>query len=99
MIKLTKRIVLIAFLASMALTSCEKKSEIPTEEASALDAEKIKLKKMERFISIMWQVPLNEVLFNEEKKEFLFGEVKMSKDRIEELYNISNEYHLKYEHN
>jgi hypothetical protein len=86
---------LIAFLASAALTSCEKKEVVSTEEPS--DLEKLKLQKIKRFISIMWEVPLAEVLFNEEKKEFTFGNITMAKDEIEKVYDVSNEYKFNYE--
>lgn len=90
---------LTTFLVSAALIGCEKKGETPTQAVGISDIEKIKFQKIERFISIAWGVPINEVLFDKTKNEFSFGEVKMSKVEIERLYDISNEYKLKYENN
>ncbi|TKC55806.1 hypothetical protein FBD94_24485 [Pedobacter hiemivivus] len=99
MLKFLKPVVLIALLASVALISCEK-GTIPTADPSgALDAEKIKFQKMKKFVSIAWDIPLNEVLFDATNDEFSFGKNKMTKDEIENLYDISNEYKAKYETN
>lgn len=62
MLKISKLVMLIAISASSALVSCEKKEAVVTEnEVSAQVFEKIHFQKVEKFISIAWGTPLNEV--------------------------------------
>lgn len=75
------------------------KTEAPkkTEEVMSVSTTDLKIKK---FISISWQTPIDQVIYDEEKQEYKFGEkgqIVMSREKIEDLYNTSNEYKLNYE--
>ena len=56
--------------------------------------------KLERYISISFQTPPEKIIYNKNTKQYTFGvngEHNMSKDAIEKLYEISNEYKAKHE--
>jgi hypothetical protein len=94
----SKRMMLIAFLASTTLVSCEKKEVAKNEEARGLEEiEKVRSQKIERFISIIWQVPKDEIIFDKIKSTYSFNGIVESKAEIERIYDLSNEYKLVYE--
>ena len=74
-----------------ALNSCSKDVVQPV----ALDQPK--MDKIEQFISIMWEVPKEKVSNNQKNNEYSFGQFKLSKEVVENLYDNSNEYKAKYE--
>lgn len=89
-----------AFLASATLVSCEKKEVAKTDQTQSLEEiEKVRSQKIERFISIIWQVPKDEIVFDKIKNTYSFNGIVESKAEIERLYDLSNEYKLVYEKN
>ena len=94
----SKRMMLLAFLASAALASCEKKEAAESVQTQSLEEiKKVRSQKIERFISIVWQVPKDEIIFDKIKDTYSFSVIVKSKAEIERLYDLSNEYKLVYE--
>lgn len=89
---------LIVFLASAALTGCEKKEVEPKDTTTVSDdQEAIKLQKIKRFITIAFKVSESEIVFNQKEEVVLIKGFKLAKKEIEHLYDTANEYKLIYE--
>lgn len=97
-----RRLIRSGFLlfALTSMMSCAK--DVVQHENISANIDNSKLQKIERFISITWQTPVEKILFNETTREFQFGEnteLRMNEADMERLYDISNEYKAKYENN
>jgi hypothetical protein len=86
-------IILLSGVAVGALQSCKKNSEKAEEEE--IDSETIKIEKLEKYISNMWDVPVNKIKYDDVKKTFVFKEFEIKRQEIDTLYSRANEYHLK----
>lgn len=82
----------------LGISSCNKDSAIQQETGEKIqDVDAGRLQKIKRFISITWNVELENVKYNEAEQNFVFQNLEMTREEIENLYAISNEYKLKYE--
>lgn len=98
MLKLSKRAMLIAFFSIVTVAGCTKKTEVQIEKPLArASVEDVKFRKMEKFISIVWNFPISEVRYDEINGFFLIKENKISLKDLENLYDSANEYKLNYE--
>ncbi|MDR6785977.1 hypothetical protein [Pedobacter africanus] len=99
MLKLTKRAVLIAFLAPMALTSCEKEKEVEKsiEATTSTNTQEIRVQKIKRFITIAFKVSENEIIYSQDNEKVQIKGHEFTKKEIEYLYDNANEYKLVYE--
>ena len=91
---------LIAFLASATLISCEKKSDVSVEEVD-LKASIPDYDKMVKYISITTGVSIQDVKFDSSKKEFFIAgkSFRGSLEQIQNFYNTANEYKSTFESN
>lgn len=89
---------LIIFLVSAALMGCEKKAEVPAEEKALIPGlDKMKFQRIEKFISIVWNIPVNEIKYDEVDKTFLIKGNGISLKELEQVYDSANEYKLNHE--
>ncbi|MFA4868907.1 MAG: hypothetical protein WC623_11940 [Pedobacter sp.] len=100
MLKFKKGIALIAFLASGALVSCEKKEGISVAESN-MESSIQNYDKLVKFVSTLQGVNINDVKFDAVKNEFYIPDspFRGSLEEIQAFYEISNEYKFKYESN
>lgn len=105
MVKTTKAGIILYVFSSL-LTGCAKGPITPNDPATAnhqsstAPYDKDRLQKIEKFISISWETPIDKVIYNDKKQDFTFGsdgEIIMSREKIENLYDSANEYKLKHE--
>ncbi len=80
----------------MSINGC-KKEEIKASETTTVDAEKIQFQKIKRFMSIIWGVSMDDINYDDRKKVFSVNQIKVTRDEIEKIYEVSNEYKLRYE--
>ncbi|MEH3113309.1 hypothetical protein [Pedobacter terrae] len=95
-----KKNVCILLLGSIGLISfqgCKKDSKTNETINQVSILEKTKLQKMEKFISIMWEVPAEKIKYDKDLETFTFGDIQLSRMQIELLYDRANEYKLKNE--
>ncbi len=97
--KILEKLGLILFMVTLA-TGCAKDiiDKPNTNLSSVSDMETAQ--KIEKFISITWLTPVNNIVFDKNKQEFTFGpigEYKLSKTEMTRIYDNANEYKAKYE--
>ncbi|WP_029287640.1 hypothetical protein [Pedobacter sp. R20-19] len=59
--------------------------------------ESVKILKVRKFISIISEVPFDNVKFNPTSNQYVFGSNHFEREMIENLYNNSNVYQAEYE--
>ncbi|MET4138254.1 hypothetical protein [Pedobacter sp. UYP1] len=93
--KFTKSVCSLFLLFGLATTLCGCAKDVV--QPVAINREK--MERIERFISIMWEVPKKDIVFDNKNNEYIFGQFKFDIERMEYLYDTSNNYKAKYENN
>lgn len=78
---------------------CKKEGQVNLRSANVSDMKPEKFQKILNFISISWGVQKDKISYSSKKNEFSFNDIVFSKERIEAIYDSSNEYKLKHEQN
>lgn len=89
---------LFAFLVFGAVVSCKKNSEDLIAETNVTRSlDKLKFQKIEKFISVVWNIPINEIKYDEVNRKFLFNKNEIALEELENAYDLANEYKLNHE--
>ena len=93
MLKLTKRVMLIAFLAAAALTGCEKKELEQSQEDSPQKSNVITQAEIDILRGVfakLVNVDVSEITYNEKSQSFMmFGVDQISLKNLKEYYERS----------
>jgi hypothetical protein len=98
-IKILLRAAVLAITIGVVAQGCKKddQSSLNPEKVSEIKSDKFQ--KILNFISISWGVQKDKIGYDPIKKEYAFSGILFSEEKMESIYDSSNEYKLKYEKN
>lgn len=82
------------FAITAAFVSCKKDTNLDKQK---IDHNALKLQKIKKFMSVIWGVSLENIVYDTNTKEFSADQIRISKAELEKIYDASNEYKLTYE--
>jgi hypothetical protein len=106
LLKINTKLLLALSMSMLLIQSCSKEQENGTKPGTVAriqTPEKLAAEKFERiktFLTIVYGTPANKLRYNAAAEEFTYGDngqYKEKKANIEAMYDIANEYKLKYE--